>query len=270
MRIYLENRKKVYLNLENKATGLYIATVICNESVSFKKITMNKLLFTLTICSILWSCGGGGGDDPPPPPPTNNAPSTPTLVEPTNNLLCIDNTVSFEWNAAIDPEGDAITYQIQVAKDNQFTQIAQTLNGSETTRSISLEKGIAYYWRVKATDNKNASSSFSSVFQFYTEGEGVTNHLPFAPILVNPSLNVVIQEATAELEWTASDVDNDPLTFDVYFGTSSPPTTKIGENQNTTTLNVDLNASTNYYWKVVVKDGKGGQTIGQVWNFLTD
>jgi len=232
---------------------------------------MKNLLFTLTICSILWSCGGGGGEDPPPPPPpTNKAPSTPSLVEPTNNLLCIDNTVSFQWNAATDPEGDAITYQIQVSKNNQFTDIVQTLNGSETTRSISLEKGIAYYWRVKATDNKNASSSYSSAFQFYTEGEGITNHLPFSPVLVNPLLNAVEQGTTTSLQWTASDVDNDPLTFDIFFDTVNPPIAKEGDSQSATTLNVALNPSTNYYWKVVVKDDKGGQTIGQIWNFQTD
>ncbi|WP_298285458.1 hypothetical protein [uncultured Lutibacter sp.] len=39
---------------------------------------------------------------------------------------------------------------------------------------------------------------------------------------------------------------------------------------NATTLNVAVNASTNYYWYVVVKDGKGGETKGQVWNFKTD
>ena len=232
--------------------------------------TMKQFISILAISTVLWSCGGGGGDDPPPPPPTNKAPSTPSLVSPTNNLLCIDNTVDFQWNAATDPEGDAITYQIQVAKDNQFTQIAQTLNGSETTRSISLEKGIAYYWRVKATDTKNAASSYSSTFQFYTEGEGVTNHLPFSPVLVNPELNAVEQQATTSLQWTASDVDSDPLTYDVYFGTNNPPTTKAGDNQTANTLTVDLSASSNYYWKVVVKDDKGGQTIGQTWNFQTD
>jgi hypothetical protein len=233
---------------------------------------MKNLLFTLTICSILWSCGGGGGEDPPPPPPpTNEAPSTPSLVEPTNNLLCIDNTVDFQWNAATDPEGDAITYQIQVSKNNQFTEIVQTLNGTETTRSISLEKGVAYYWRVKAIDNKNASSNYSSTFQFYTEGDGVTNHLPFSPVLVNPLLNAVEQEATTTLEWTASDVDtNDTLTFDIYLDTVNPPITKISENQSETALNVDLTSSQSYYWKVVVKDDKGGQTIGQIWNFQTD
>lgn len=37
------------------------------------------------------------------------------------------------------------------------------------------------------------------------------------------------------------------------------------------TLNLEnLVSSTNYYWNVLVKDGKGGETIGQVWNFKTD
>ncbi len=231
---------------------------------------MKKLLYILTICSILWSCGGGGGDDPPPPPPVNKAPSTPTLVAPANNLLCIDDTVAFQWSTATDPEGDAITYQIQVATDNQFNQIIQSLNDSSTSLSISLEKGIAYYWRVKATDSKNASGSYSSTFQFYTEGEGVTNHLPFTPVLVKPALNDVEQGVTTSLEWTASDVDSDPLIFDVYLGTNNPPITIISENQTGTTYTASLTASTNYYWKIVVKDDKGGKTIGQVWNFITD
>jgi len=233
--------------------------------------TMKQFIIVLAISTVLWSCGGGGGDDPPSPPtPTNKAPSTPTLVGPANNLLCIDNTVDFQWNTATDPEGDAITYQIQVSKDNTFTQVVQTLNGSATSRSISLEKGIAYYWRVKATDNKNASSSYSSTYNFYTEGTGESNHLPFSPVVVNPLLNAVEQGTTASLQWTASDVDNDPLTFDVYIDTNNPPATKVGDNLSATTFTVDLIASSNYFWKIVVKDDKGAQTIGQVWNFQTD
>lgn len=220
----------------------------------------------------LWSCGGGGGDTPTPTPtPENKVPTTPSLVAPTNSKLCIDNSVSFQWNASTDPDGGAITYQIQVAKDNQFSEIANTLTGSATNQSISLEKGIAYYWHVKAIDNKNASSSYSAVYSFYTEGTGETNHIPFSPELVQPVLNSVVQTATTTLSWNASDVDtSDVLTFDVYFGTANPPTAKLGDNQTAKTLNVNLAASTNYYWKVVVKDNNGGETIGQIWNFKTD
>lgn len=234
---------------------------------------MKKFLYITTIGIVLWSCGGGGGDDPKPTPPAENkVPTTPTLVAPTNGKLCIDNSVSFQWNTATDPDGDVITYQIQVAKDNLFNQIAHSLNESSTTKTISLEKGIAYYWRVKATDSKSLSSSYSTVFNFYTEGTGETNHIPFSPELVKPVLNSIVQTTTATLEWNANDVDAaDALTFDVFFGTVNPPTTKIGNNQTTKTLNTpNLVSSTNYYWKVLVKDGKGGETIGQVWNFKTD
>jgi hypothetical protein len=30
-----------------------------------------------------------------------------------------------------------------------------------------------------------------------------------------------------------------------------------------------LNSDTTYYWKVVAKDGKGGETEGNVWSFTT-
>ena len=230
---------------------------------------MKNILYITVIGIVLWSCGGGG--DEPPPTPKNNAPTMPTLVYPSNNLLCIDNVLDFDWNASIDPDGDAITYQVQVATDSQFSQITHTSTISTTNQSISLDKGIAYYWRVKATDSKNLSSNYSATNQFYTEGEGISNHLPFSPVVVSPTLNAIVQQATTTLEWTASDVDTgDVLTFDVYFGTENPPTTIDSGNQSATTLNVDLTASTTYYWKVVVKDGQGGQTIGQVWNFTTD
>jgi hypothetical protein len=234
-----------------------------------------KQYLTLIIIAVsltLSSCGGGGGggDNPPDPQPTNNAPNQPSITTPTNNQLCIDNVVTFQWNAATDPDGDTVKYQLQTATDNQFTQNVQTQsNITNTSVQITLDKGVAYYWRVKAIDSKNASSDYSSTFQFYTEGEGESNHLPFSPSVVAPSLNEVVQTASATLEWTANDVDNDPLTFDVYFGTENPPVL-ISENLSALTFDVDLTSSTDYFWRIVVKDDKGGVTIGQVWSFKTD
>ncbi|MBK5209690.1 MAG: hypothetical protein JJE44_09335, partial [Flavobacteriaceae bacterium] len=123
--------------------------------------------------------------------------------------------------------------------------------------------------RVKATDNED-SSSYSLVYKFYTYGVGVTNHLPFSPVLVSPALNSVQSGTTVSLQWTASDVDTtDTLTYDVYFGTANPPTIVASANQSAVTLTKTVSASTTYYWKIVVKDNEGGQTIGQVWTFTT-
>ncbi len=230
---------------------------------------MKKILYIAILSFGLTSCGGGGDDTPPTP--VNTAPTVPTLASPTNNLLCIDNVVNFTWNASTDVEGGVITYEIQVAKNTSFSPVSHTQTSTTNSKSITLEKGIAYYWRVKATDNKSASSNYSAIFSLYTEGVGVTNHLPFSPVLVSPALNSVQTAATVNLQWTASDVDtSDILTYDVYFGTVNPPTALVSQNQSASSLNRTVSASTKYYWKVVVKDGKGGQTIGQVWSFTTD
>jgi hypothetical protein len=221
---------------------------------------------------LLWSCSGGdsGEELNPPPEEENQAPGTPELVYPSDNLLCLENTLDFQWNPAIDADGDTITYLLEISTDNQFSQIDYTASGAAAIQTLSLEKNTAYYWRVKATDAHNAESNYSSVFSFYTEGEAVTNHLPFAPMLVNPLPGSPAAQGTLTLEWTANDTDNDPLTFDIYFGTDNPPATLVSENQDTTTFSATAAAATTYYWKVVVKDDKGGQTIGQVWHFNTN
>jgi hypothetical protein len=232
---------------------------------------MKKFIYIAAISFSLGSCGGGGGDEPTPPPVVNTSPTVPTLSAPVNNSLCIDNVVNFQWNASTDSQGDAITYQIEVSKNAQFNPLAHNVTSTTASKSITLEKGVAYYWRVKATDNKSAASNYSATFNLYTEGVGITNHLPFSPVLVSPALNSVQTAATVNLQWTASDVDaSDALTYDVYFGTANPPTAIVSSNQSANSLNRTVIASTKYYWKVTVKDGKGGQTVGQVWSFTTD
>jgi hypothetical protein len=112
------------------------------------------------------------------------------------------------------PEKDAIVYQIQVAKDNGFTQIVSTLDGtSSLTNTVILDKNTAYYWRVKATDAKGLASAYTATYKFYTAGVAVVNHLPFSPTIGQPAINSVINTATATLSWAASDVDTADATY---------------------------------------------------------
>lgn len=234
---------------------------------------MRKIIYLASIALLFISCGGGGSDGPTPTPePTNTAPTVPTLVVPATSSLCINNIVAFEWSASTDTENNPIVYQLQIATDNQFGQIVSTSEISSRTHSVTLDKGKAYYWRVKATDSKNASSAYSGTFSFYTEGVAVANHLPFLPELIQPETNTTITGTTAVLKWFASDADAaDVLTYDVYLGTTNPPTNKVAENRATSIFEaVSLQAATQYYWRIVVKDNKGGETRGQVWNFRTN
>lgn len=233
---------------------------------------MKNSIYLSIICLVFAACGSGGGDDPVTPPVVNTAPTVPVLSLPADNKLCLDNNVSFQWNASTDEQKDAIVYQIQIAKDNAFSQIVSTLdNSSLSTSALALDKNTAYYWRVKATDSKGLSSAYSSTFKFYTAGVAVVNHLPFAPALISPEMNVPLSTTTASLQWNASDVDTaDVLTYDVYFGTANPPTEKVSDSKSEKTVDVTIEPGKQYYWQVTVKDNKGGETVGQVWKFKTN
>ena len=234
---------------------------------------MRKIIYLASLALLFISCGGGGTDSPTPTPePINTAPTVPSLVAPTNSLLCINNVVTFEWSASTDSESNPIVYQLQIATDNQFSLIVSSSDVSSRTQVVTLDKGKAYYWRVKATDSKNASSAYSGTYSFYTEGMAVANYLPFLPELIQPEINSTISGIAATLKWFASDADvADVLTYDVYLGTANPPTVKVGENKTTTTFEASsLQPATIYYWRIVVKDNKGGETRGQVWSFRTN
>ena len=233
-----------------------------------KKAYLYLIVFSV---SILFSCSSGGDDDVKKPDPVENtAPTVPSQVYPLNNTVCIDNNVVFEWNASTDAEGNSISYQIELSENSSFSPISNSASSSSTSKLVSLTKGKSYYWRLKARDSKGNESDYSSVSQFLTEGDGVSNHLPFAPSLLAPALNSEIDGTSTTLSWQASDVDQDPLVFDVYLDTNADPTTKVSENQSATTFDASgLSASSTYYFKVVVKDDKGGISIGQVWSFTT-
>jgi hypothetical protein len=234
---------------------------------------MKKRIYLYLVFALLlgYSCGKDGGNEPDPEP-ENMLPTVPTKIFPLNNTLCIDNAINFQWNAAEDPEGDVLRYRVEISENANFSNILESKSVSNNTSTIiTLEKGLSFFWRVKAIDSKNGESDFSDTSQFLTEGDGESNHLPFVPELVLPALNATISGTATTLSWTASDIDEDTLTFDVYLDTNTNPTTKVSENQTNTTYEASgLIPATTYYFRIVVKDDKGGATIGQVWSFSTN
>lgn len=228
---------------------------------------MKKLLYISILGALFFSCS----KDDEATEVINVAPTLPTLVSPANNKLCVDKAVSFKWNASTDENNDPIVYLIEVAKDKDFTKILFTAKSAANYQNFDLEKATAYYWRVKALDNKGLSSSYSATFSLYTIGEGITNYLPFLPDLISPELNALLSATSAQLKWSAKDVDvKDKLVYDVYFGTTNPPVDLIGFNVETMSLDVAIVGAKEYFWKVVVKDDKGGATVGQIWRFRTN
>lgn len=221
------------------------------------------LIAAIGLSFLMNSCGGSDSID------ENTAPTVPNQIFPLNNEICIENSVVFQWSKSTDADGDLVSYHVEVSEDNSFENLLKSETSFSESIIITLETGKAFFWRVKAIDHNSTESNYSPVMQFVTEGEGTVNHVPFPPTLVSPANNNTEIEGTSmTINWTASDVDGDALSFDVYLDTKENPDTLVSENQTGTTYEaVALTAATKYYFKIVVKDDKGASSIGQIWSF---
>ncbi len=195
-------------------------------------------------------------------------PSLPSLIYPTNNLICTNFELEFQWEASEAFNRNTLTYIIEIAQDETFENILFTANTAQTSSTFNLEKGTTYFWRVKARDNKGYESRFSALQTFFTEPEAGINAIPHSPEVVAPTLGATVSGSQTTLDWNATDSDGDPLVFDVYFGESNPPQL-VAENIDVSTFDVTTSANTTYYWRVVAKDNNQGVAIGRVWNFRT-
>ena len=94
-----------------------------------------------------------------------------------------------------------------------------------------------------------------------------TNLAPLAPSSPSPRDRTINRPIDVDLSWSCSDPDGDPLTYDVYFGTSIEPPL-VSEDQTETTFDPDeLNYRQKYYWQVIAKDDHEYTSVGEVWSF---
>jgi hypothetical protein len=102
---------------------------------------------------------------------------------------------------------------------------------------------------------------------FYLIDKGSAPNTPLSP---NPSHGATGVSTSPALAWTCSDPDNDPLTYDVYFGTTNNPTTLICTSISAASVTRNgLNHGVTYYWRVEAKDNHGNSTSGPIWRFTT-
>lgn len=106
-----------------------------------------------------------------PPPQDTTPPNPPTLLKPLNGttLPCTSGAI-LRWAAASDPSGIS-EYRVQVerhAGDNNWQSVSGSvfkgIKGLE--KSLSVECGWTYRWRVRAIDKEGNVGNWSSWFTF--------------------------------------------------------------------------------------------------------
>lgn len=219
---------------------------------------MKNIIYIIALAVLFYSCAT---ED------SNNAPTIPELVFPTNNQACTDLNLTLEWEPSANSDGDNVSYLLEVSNTISFSSLILEEVVEQTSKAITVTGNTIYYWRVLAKDNSGVSSEFSSVYSFYSEIEGIENHVPFAASLLTPSENDNVVSGTIKLQWQDEDLDeNDVLGFDVYLGSSENMLVKEATDISNNYFEVSLTTGI-YYWRIDVNDSNGGEAIGQVWQF---
>jgi hypothetical protein len=112
----------------------------------------------------------------------NTAPPAPTLSSPANGATEFTPTPTFAWNAAVDPDGDAVTYEIQVDDSGcgfASPEFTQSGIGATSVTSSPLPNAT-YCWRVRATDSNGLSGPWSAT-RDVTINAGVTTSSTASP-----------------------------------------------------------------------------------------
>jgi len=119
-----------------------------------------------------------------------------------------------------------------------------------------------YYWKIRVKD-EFGTSEIGPTWKFTTKSNPAPNK-PSNPVPADESIN---RPKNQQLQWTSTDLDEENVTYDVYFGTATNPAKK-SSNQTSTSFDPGiLEYNTTYYWKIIAWDEANQHAISPLWNF---
>lgn len=192
----------------------------------------------------------------------NVLPDGPHTPIPADEATNIQRELQLQWTAT---DADPLTYDVYFGKSETPSLVVEDLSGSAypSTGNIKLDAGAIYAWRVIIKQQPEAIS----------EGPTWTFRIAHAPDVPNSEFpihnSIEVDPSNITLLWQSLSSDNNPLTYDVYFGSSFTPPL-VASAIGSKFYNVGTLANnTTYYWKIIVSDNKDNVVPGPKWKFKT-
>ncbi|MEO0079035.1 MAG: hypothetical protein ABIK86_08585, partial [candidate division WOR-3 bacterium] len=191
----------------------------------------------------------------------NRPPAVPSEPRPESGAVDRDTGITLSWTCSDPDKDDELTYDVFLGTT---ATPARADSGLRVPRCRPGRLGFStvYFWRVLARDRHGYETS-GPLWQFRTVR---FNNPPMSPRRPIPDSGAGAVPIYSRLYWEGGDADTtDTVTYDVYFGTSSPPPLKAERISDTSYLPGLLAYQTAYYWRIVARDNHGATTEGPLW-----
>ena len=206
---------------------------------------------------------------------SNSAPAIPVMISPLQEQEVVTLTPTLQWEAAVDADGDTLSYNVQLVDVNGAVVSAQ--NNIATTSFLvagnTLLENNKYGWQVQAADAA-LTSSYSAIASFWVNA---IEEAPTVPLLVGPATATADKDTI--FSWQAA-TDTDPLATVIYrleiakAGDFSAPVISVEQGElssaafSTLPGYADLQPGASYQWRVVAVDNAGLATASEVRSFV--
>ncbi|MBV7440250.1 fibrobacter succinogenes major paralogous domain-containing protein [Weeksellaceae bacterium TAE3-ERU29] len=227
---------------------------------------LKLLLMGILAIIAIYSCG-----DSTETPAENQPPSKPKLTTPAQGAMEVETKPTFKWEESVDPEKEAVTYEIYVSKSENFSgdDIFKAIDIHQLSyafNNIDLERATKYYWKVIAYDKKKNKSE-SEVQNFTTIDENLKI------TLLEPQNKATLDTNHTKIKWEVkrNSVYNKDVTYTVFLRNgsdefSTPFKTDIKETEIELT---NLKGNGKYYWTVKAMEGKEVVAESKIFMFTT-
>jgi hypothetical protein len=196
--------------------------------------------------------------------------ATINLSFPENLSECTEGIVVSETESEItflwEPIERVTTYSLHLT--NLRTDDAQVLESKENGLTVPLLLGTPYTWYV--TSASNPDKIRSEEWFFYNAGPGVESFVPFPATALSPApgSSISVTSTAVNLTWNATDLDDDIVGYDLYFGETQNPPLLVSDIEGNRYFDIPVSAGQTYFWQVVTKDSKGHESTSAVFTFL--
>ncbi|MDE2292464.1 MAG: hypothetical protein KGL53_10305, partial [Elusimicrobia bacterium] len=186
-----------------------------------------------------------------------NAPPAPfSVTSGSGTVFTRASSLLLSWQDAVDPDGDAVTYDLAVSTTAGVWPLVQSSQATSFTLPVTL--GTTYYWKVTARDGfgGTTSSGPQTLLPLFL------NHPPTAPVDESQTGTVAFHgfSPSQPILWGPStDPDGDAVTYSLALGTDPARLAVVDPaSSGYTPPGIPLDAT--YYFRITATDSYGAST----------